>query len=104
MTGRAPASLEMTPQGKWKASPSFQEKRARPRLTEARWRSPLQARHEYGIVNPRDVRVTGELSRHWGISRDYVCAAARELGEEATAEAVHARAVALRSAEGYTGA
>jgi hypothetical protein len=100
MSGQAPASLELTPDGKWQASPAFQEKRARPRTTEARWRSPLQARHEHGIVKPGDVLVTGELSRHWGISRDYVCAAARELGEQATVAAVHARAVALQSAEG----
>ena len=75
----------------------FAERRSRPRITEARWRSPLIARAESATVDAGDLYLTGELAEHWGVERDHICRAARELGSRATIEAVYWRAIELQA-------
>jgi hypothetical protein len=75
----------------------FVERRARPRISEARWPSPLIARAEPAKVNAGDLYLTGELAWRWGVDRDHVCQAMRKLGPKATIEAIYWRAVELRA-------
>jgi hypothetical protein len=75
----------------------FVERRARPRISEARWRSPLIARAEPAQVDAGDLHLTGELAWRWGVDRDHVCQAMRKLGPKATIEAIYWKAVELRA-------
>lgn len=61
-------------------------------------RSPPIPASKPGMVDPRDVYLTAELSGQWGIHHDHICRAATQLGRNATIEAVHRRAVQLREA------
>jgi hypothetical protein len=66
-------------------------------------RLPLIPVSKPGMVDPRDVYLTGELSSQWGISHHHICRAATELGRNATIEAVHERALELREAAEMVG-